>query len=265
MIVLDKKINRKVKHKHEQNLKIMLNELRNYNDRGGAPLEYLAEKCGVSTRQVYRYLNELQNLGYEILKTTQHNAESSGGYTIREKDESSTAELLLLNMLSDLEFVRNEIQYARYFLKELLVRTWMCQAGIVIPFDISLFSLHSEDAVYVGRKTMVISKSPESSWEEIKIRVSAKVLSGVYQVLGSEVVSKQKLRDGSFVLFIRTNRSREMAGLLTVWGSEVDVLEPGYLRFKVLNNCKDILHNSRLRRLDKNEIISTKSKYLISY
>lgn len=266
VIVLDKKINGKMKHNHQQNLKIVLNELKSFSDRGGAPLEYLAVKCGVSTRQVYRYLNELQNLGYEVLKSTQHNAEiPSGGYTLREKEQNSTAELLMINMLSDLEFARNELHYARYFLKELLIRTLMCQAGIIIPLAIPVFTFHSEDAVYVGRKTVVIAKSPESSWEEIKIRVSAKVLSGVYQVLGSEIVSKQKLKDGSFLLQIRTNRSREMAGLLTVWGSEVDVLEPGYLRFKVLNNCKDILHNSRLRRLAKNEIVSTKSKYLISY
>ncbi|MEG6521657.1 helix-turn-helix domain-containing protein [Desulfotomaculum sp. 1211_IL3151] len=265
MIVLDKKLNRKAKHNHGENLKIMLSELRDYSDCGGASLEYLALKCGVSTRQIYRYLNELQKMGYEILKTASHNPEYPGGYTLREKEQDSSGELLMLNMLSELDFVKNEILYARYFLQELLVRKCMCQVGIVIPLEIPLFSFTSDDALYASRQTMIISKTSESSWEEIKIRVSAKVLSSVYQVLGGDIISKQKLKDGSSLVQIRTKRGKEMAGLLTSWGKEVDIIEPGHLRFKVLHNCKDILHHNRLRRLDKNDVVSTKSKYLISY
>lgn len=265
MIVLDKKVNRKAKHNHGENLKIMLSELRKYRESGGAPLEYLALKCGVSTRQVYRYLNELQKLGYEILKTANHDAAYPGGYTLREKEQDSAGELLMLNMLSELDLVKNEILYASYFLKELLVRKCMCQVGIIIPLDVPLFTFTSDDAIYASGQTMVIAKTPESSWEEIKIKASAKVLSSVYQVLGADIISKQKLKDGSSLVQIRTKRGKEMAGLLTIWGKEVDIIEPGYLRFKVLNNCKDILHHNRLRKLDKNDVVSTKSKYLISY
>ncbi|ABO50515.1 Helix-turn-helix, type 11 domain protein [Desulforamulus reducens MI-1] len=262
---MDKNSTRKAKHNHSQNLEIVLKELRNFSDRGGAPLEYLALKCGVSTRQIYRYLNELQNLGYEILKTTHHDSEFPGGYTIREKERESAAELLLINMLSDLDILKNEMQYARFFLKEILIRTWMSRVGIIIPFDIPICFFDSEDAVCASRQTMVVSKTVEGSWEDIKIKVSAKVLSNVCQLLAGDISSKQKLKDGTFMLQIYTKRGREMIGLLTMWGSEVDIIEPGWLRYKVLENCKNILHANRLRRIDKNDMYSTKSKYLISY
>ncbi|RYD06616.1 hypothetical protein N752_02805 [Desulforamulus aquiferis] len=51
-------------------------------------MEDLAFKCGVSNRQIYRYLNELQSMGFEIIKTTNYDASSRGRYSINDDEKA---------------------------------------------------------------------------------------------------------------------------------------------------------------------------------
>ncbi|SHF22198.1 WYL domain-containing protein [Desulforamulus putei] len=265
VMVLDKKRFKKVKHNHTRNLEIVLKELRQHSEQGGVTLEYLALQCGVSTRQIYRYLNELQSLGYEILKTVPRDSECSGGYTLKEMELDQHRELPLLNMLDDLERLKSQITLAKMFIKELLVRLWMNKLGMVLPLTIPILAFDHDDAVTLSRQTLVFSNTTEGVCEDIKIRVSAKVISSVTQSLAAEIISKQKQKDGWFNVQIKTGRVREMAGLLTQWGGEIEVIEPGWLRHRMLENCKSILHANRLRKIDKTNLYSPAGKYLVSY
>lgn len=241
---------KRAKHNHHRNLEIVIRELRELSEHGGASLEHLALQCGVSIRQIYRYLNELQNLGYQILKTADHGNYSPGKYLLGQSEQESRADYPLLNMLVDLDNAKSEINYIKLFLKEMVIRIWLNQLGIVLPFTIPILAYHHEDAITVSRQSMVYSESTVQNWEDIKIKASAKVLNSLTQALSSEVVSRQRQRDGSFILQLKTKRINEMSGLLTRWGSEVEVLEPGSLKHKILENCKSILHANRLKRVD---------------
>ena len=241
---------KRAKHNHQRNLEIVIRELRLLNETGGATLEHLAWQCDVSIRQIYRYLNELQNLGYQILKTSDPGNCSPGKYLLGNSEQENRTDYPLLNMLADLETIKNEINYTKLFLKEIIIRLWLNQLGIVLPFSIPILAYHQEDTITVSKQTMVYSESSVGHWEEIKLRVSAKVLGNVTQTFSSEIVSRQRQRDGSFILQLKSKRINEMTGLLTRWGSEVEVLEPGSLKHKILENCKSVLHANRLKRID---------------
>ncbi|MCL4440342.1 MAG: WYL domain-containing protein [Firmicutes bacterium] len=262
---MDKNRFKKAKHNHSRNLEIVLKELRQHSDQGGVSLEYLALACGVSTRQIYRYLSELQSLGYEILKTVSHDSECSGGYTLKEPDSEHHEELPLLNLLDDLEKQKNQILLAKTFIKELLIRLWMNKLGVVLPLTLPIRAFDHDDAVTVSRQTLVISDPSVGVYEDVRIRVSARVISNVTQSLAAEIIAKQKQKDGWFNVQLKTKRIREMTGLLTQWGSEIEVVEPGWLRHRMLENCKALLHANRLRKLDKTNLCVQGSKFLVSY
>lgn len=249
-MILERSILKRAKHNHQRNLGIVIRELRLLNEHGGATLEHLACQCNVSIRQIYRYLNELQNLGYQILRTSDPGYGSPGKYLLGNSEIGNRSDYPFLYMLADLETIKNEINYTKLFLKELVIRLWLNQLGIVIPFSIPILAYHQEDAITVSKQTMVYSDSSVGHWEDIKLKVSAKVISSVTQTFSSEIVSRQRQRDGSFILQMKSKRTNELTGLLTRWGSEVDVLEPGYLKHKILENCKSILHANRLKRVD---------------
>lgn len=262
---MDKKRLKKAKHNHSQNLETVLKELRQYSEQGGVSLAYLALTCGVSTRQIYRYLNELQSLGYEIVKVVGHESEYSGGYILKNTELEEQSQLPLLSMLEDLEKYKHQIFYAKVFIKELLVRTWMNKLGLILPLHFPVLALAYDDAITVSRQTQVFSSSEDGAAEDVKLRVSAKTIHSIYEHFSGEIVAKQKQKDGWFYVHLKTKRSKEMTGVLPQWGSEIEVVEPGWLRHKILENCKAILHANRLRKLDKTDLYSTAGKYLVSY
>lgn len=258
---------KKAKHNHFRNLETVLNELRQRTDHGGVQLNQLALRCGVSTRQIYRYLNELQNMGYEIVKTSYPNASFTGGYILIDSEQEHNFELSLMNLLADCEKVKEDVQKIKLFVKELLIHHLMCKLNMMIPMHIPIYFYEYEDVIHVHNQRIVSSKQRDDQWEDIRIKVSAKVINSVTQVLGKEIKSRQRLRDGWFNVHLKTLRAREMSGLLTQWGSDVDVIEPGWLKHKILENSKAILYANRLKKvekLDKGEPFSTDSKYLMS-
>lgn len=266
MIVLEKKFTKKIKHNCSRNLKIVLKELQQSSDRGGVSLEYLALKCGVSTRQIYRYLNELQNMGYDILKSVNQESDSKGGYTLKGSDPvQQAADLQLINMLGNLESIKDEILSAKLFIKEFLLRVWLNQLGIVIPLTKSILSYNLDDAITVSRQTVVFSNTPEEPLLDVKLKVSAKAASLVAQSLNTEVISRQRQKDGNYIIQLKTKRVREMSGVLMQWGSAVEVLEPSWLRHKMVENCKAILYASRQKNKDRSSLYTQGSQFSISY
>lgn len=265
-MVLEKRYFKKVKHNHSRNLQIVLKELRKFSEQGGTSLEHLAKKCGVSTRQIYRYLNELQSMGFEILKTVNQTPEARGGYTIREQENvQSGPEFQLMTMLGDLDQYKNEIQAAGLFIKELLLRVWLIQLGIFIPLHQSIISYQLDDAVTVSRQTVVFSDSPDELVEDVKLKISPRIVSSVTRTFMSEIISRQKYQDGNFIISLKTKRPIELSGLLVQWGNDVEILEPGWLKHRFIENCKAILHDYRQKKVAKTSLYSADSKLSLGY
>ncbi|GAB6157624.1 hypothetical protein JCM39194_08240 [Desulfotomaculum varum] len=252
---------KKVKHNHTRNLETVLTELKQHCGQG-VSLSHLAVSCGVSTRQVYRYLNELQKLGYEILKVAPTETEGAGGYTLREADNCLQKEMPLLNILDDLSQLSNQIAISRAFIQEFLMRLWLSKLGTVLPFNLSVAGFDYADAVNVSRQTTVFTARNDGAWEDVKIRVSPRVIGSVTERLATELIAKQRQKDGWYILLLKTVRTREMAGVLVQWGSEVEVLEPGWLRYRILENCKAVLHANRLRKTAKT-LYSQSGRYMV--
>ncbi|MDO7787079.1 WYL domain-containing protein [Desulforamulus aquiferis] len=247
-----RKKTQKREHNHSRNLKIVLRELQRYNGLGGISLEDLAFKCGVSNRQIYRYLNELQSMGFEIIKTTNYDASSRGRYSIND-DEKSEDEITLplINLLEFMDSFKNEILAARLFIREVLLRNWLMQQGIILPLHYPIVSYDLQDAITVHRHTYIVPEQSEEIKEEIRIKVSPKIVNNVLRSLASEVSGRQRQRDGSYIFQITTKRIRDMVGLLTQWGSGVEVIQPSWLQHKLLENCKAILCAHRQRKSSK--------------
>lgn len=82
------------KKNHSANLRLIVKMLKKDTPQGGITLQQMAEACGVSERNVYRYLQELKQLGLEIerIKTSQPGKPGCCYYKVKppqEKDFSS--------------------------------------------------------------------------------------------------------------------------------------------------------------------------------
>ena len=263
---MEKKYFKKIKHNHSRNLKVVLRELRRCSEQGGASLEYLAQKCGVSTRQIYRYLNELQAMGFEILRSSNLLPGERGGYTVREPENAKNGpEFGLMSILVELNQYKNELQAAKVFIKEWLLRVWLSQLGIVLPLTQPIIFYDLNDAVHVSRQTMVFSDSAEELVEDVKLKVSPKVVTSVSRAFMPEMVSKQRYSDGSYIINLKTKRPAELSGLLVQWGHDVEILEPGWLQHRLIENCKAILFAHRQRKIAKTSLYSPEDKMLFSY
>lgn len=254
----------KIKHNHDKNLEIVLRELRQGNLKGGTSLEQLAEMCEVSTRQIYRYFNELQNMGFEVFKTV-NSDEERNGYLIKEPENlGQSIELYLIDMIENLEQAKIDIQTADLFMKELLFRTWLIHLGIVLPLTCPIIFYNLNDAVTINQHQVVISNSFEEIPEELKLKVVPKAASMVGRTLVSEIVSKQRHLDGDYIFTIKTKRLTELSGLIMQWGNQVKILEPGWLRHKIIENCKAIIHDYHKKQFNKNNVHSDSDKLSIS-
>lgn len=61
----------KKKNKRLENIKLLICELQKATPNGGLTLQEMAEICGVSTRNIYRYLNDIEKIGIEIIRPVQ--------------------------------------------------------------------------------------------------------------------------------------------------------------------------------------------------
>ena len=70
--------NPKKKNKRQENINLLIHELQKAAPAGGLTLKEMAEICGVSTRNIYRYLNDIEKMGIEIIRPVQIKPALSG-------------------------------------------------------------------------------------------------------------------------------------------------------------------------------------------
>ncbi|SHE77782.1 helix-turn-helix domain-containing protein [Desulforamulus putei] len=91
------------KKNHAANLRLIVKMLKKHSPQGGVTLQQMAEACGVSERNIYRYLQELKQLGIEIErhKPSQPGKPGCCYYKIKMQQENEFAsEILQLVFLS---------------------------------------------------------------------------------------------------------------------------------------------------------------------
>ncbi|RYD06615.1 hypothetical protein N752_02800 [Desulforamulus aquiferis] len=84
-----------------------------------------------------------------------------------------------------------------------------------MPLHYPIVSYDLQDAITVHRHTYIVPEQSEEIKEEIRIKVSPKIVNNVLRSLASEVSGRQRQRDGSYIFQITTKRIRDMVGLLT--------------------------------------------------
>ncbi|MEW6066192.1 hypothetical protein P378_03065 [Desulforamulus profundi] len=91
------------KKNHTANLRLIVKMLKRDTPQGGVTLRQMADACGVSERNVYRYLQELKQLGIEVerYKSSQPGKPGCCYYKIKPPQEKDfTSEMLHLAFLS---------------------------------------------------------------------------------------------------------------------------------------------------------------------
>lgn len=157
-MLLDTRPLKKIETNDSRNLVVLSKELRKLSDLGSAQLSYLVVKCGVSTRQIYRYINELHKLGYEILKNIHQDPDSLTGSSVRVVEREQTTDLPHINMFSELEDLKHEIHSTRLFIMQLIRQLWMDKMRIAIPSTVPVHNYNFDDAITVRHHTLVLSE-----------------------------------------------------------------------------------------------------------
>lgn len=122
-----------MQHKHGQNLVKVFRALMESASTGGVTLQQLTDTCGVSRRQIYRYLKEIEQLGIDIERPQAGAAKRKGiGYyrLNPNQDKEFFNETILLMYLNEL--LINYHQYKNYilFLKEYLIKRLATRYGL---------------------------------------------------------------------------------------------------------------------------------------
>jgi len=153
-MLLDTRPLKRIENNHSGNLEVLLKELRKLRDLGGARLY-----CEVNNRQIHQYLNELNDLGYVILKNINQDPDSLTGYSVRVVERAQNTDLPHFNMFSELENLKHEIYSARLIIMDLSRQLRMDKMGIAIPLTMPILNYNHEDAITVSHHTLVLSES----------------------------------------------------------------------------------------------------------
>ncbi len=154
-MLLDTKLTIGNDNNHSNNLEVLLKVRRQLSDLGDSQLNYLVQKCGVSTLQIYGYLNDLYNLGYKILNNINHDSDSLRGSSVKDVRRELNMDLPRVNLSNELENLNNDIHSARLFVMELIKRLTMDK----MKKTMSSNSYDNDDALIVSRRTLVHSDS----------------------------------------------------------------------------------------------------------
>ncbi|AEF94041.1 helix-turn-helix, type 11 domain-containing protein [Desulfotomaculum nigrificans CO-1-SRB] len=123
-----------MKHNHALNLARLLQALKDSTSVGGITLQQLVDICGVSKRQVYRYLRELEQMGIEIERPRVRagRKKSTGCYRLNPYQvEDFLTETMLLMFFNEL--IINYQQYKKQvlFLKEFIIHFLAMRHGLI--------------------------------------------------------------------------------------------------------------------------------------
>ncbi|MEG6616863.1 hypothetical protein V6C27_10595 [Peptococcaceae bacterium 1198_IL3148] len=128
----------KGKHNLVNNVSLVLKELVRTSGRGGSTLEELADLCGVSTRNVYRYLREIETMGFQLLRPSQVNSKNKGKGRYRlsaqvlQICQTDMELVMLINFYSHMEK-----QYREHLnlINEVFIRYLAGKNGLILPIN----------------------------------------------------------------------------------------------------------------------------------
>ncbi|MEG6521663.1 transcriptional regulator [Desulfotomaculum sp. 1211_IL3151] len=124
------------KHNHEQNLDIVIRELRSSSHADGVTLQHLANVCVVSKRHIYRYLRELEEIGLPIERPLVNYPGRSGGGHYKLKSDSQSEEWMLLMILHQARECYRK-QYKQYlFLINITLYLLALKGGCKLPLNV---------------------------------------------------------------------------------------------------------------------------------
>ncbi len=125
----------KGKNKRLKNIEIIINELHRTTPHGGSTVAELAALCGVSTRNIYRYLNDIESMGIEIIRPVQvkPGVSGKGRYRLKNIFADSAEDSSLITLIS--YCIVGELQCRHLFYKtcELLIKYWALKHGLSLP------------------------------------------------------------------------------------------------------------------------------------
>lgn len=127
----------KSKHNRFKNINLILEKLLASSPTGGATLQELAEICKVSERNVYRYLKDIEKMGFELIRPRQAIANANKG---RYQLSSGTIQSCRvdISLMMQIGLYTQKLTMYRQLLNtmyELFIRKVAIQHGIFIPLE----------------------------------------------------------------------------------------------------------------------------------
>lgn len=125
----------KARHNRVKNINLILEELLISSPAGGASLQELAELCKVSERNVYRYLRDIEKMGFELIRP-RHAIMNYGqgryqlGYASMQSCQADINLMLLIGLYNQNLTEYRQLLCAMY---ELFIRKVANQYGVPIP------------------------------------------------------------------------------------------------------------------------------------
>lgn len=127
----------KAKHNRIKNINLILKKLLVSSPTGGATLQELADLCKVSERNIYRYLKDIEKMGFELIRPRQAITNASKGrYQLSSGTiQSCRADISLMmqiGLYTQKLTIYRQLLNAMY---ELFIRKVATQHGIFIPLE----------------------------------------------------------------------------------------------------------------------------------
>lgn len=129
------------KKNYSRNLQLIFNLLKDSTPQGGITLPQMAEACGVSNRNVYRYLRELEDLGIGIERPRPSQTVNSGPGTYFLKAhqlDTLTPEMIHLAFLSKVQQECFIFQNNLAYVKKIILYRLALKNNFKIPLEMLL-------------------------------------------------------------------------------------------------------------------------------
>ena len=233
------------KHNHIANVNLVLNHLRKTTPEGGATLTELAELCGVSTRNIYRYLNELEEIGFDIVRPIQNKPgiPGHGKYRLRNRTLPYSRIDANLMMLIGV-YAQKQLHYHEQLqlIYEFFIRHMAIKNHLTLPANWKLEDLKQSSA----KNTVTYLHSAKdhrktSKSESIVIMLSASAAKKYRKAQPPFNAVEKEMPDGSLQLTLTQVSSQDILPWLFQWGGETEIITPVSLRTKLTDFCKTIL------------------------
>lgn len=253
------------KHNHAANLNLILNELRKTSPDGGLTLKELAELCGVSTRNIYRYLNEIEEMGFDLVRPMQTKPGSygQGKYRLRNKTLPETRIDTNLMMIIGLNAQR-QLQYQEHLriINEFFIKYLAAKYNLSLPSDWKLPSTHQlinepknskqTTSTKAVLQNININPTKHRNPEKVKIVISASAAETYKKYRAPfKVILEEELSDGSLLLTFELTNPTEIFPWIFQWNGDAEIVEPLRLRSKLTEFCNSVIkahHNKYLSR-----------------